>query len=90
VNIFLSILDPIVVFFVVWSLARTLWQWQTNFWSLVLAAVVTLAFTIFGIVSLVAASGLTTRSTFDQGALLIFLIGISVAVALSWRKKPVG
>jgi hypothetical protein len=90
VRIFLSILDFVIVFVVVISLARSVWRGQSGkFWSLVLAACVTLAFAIFGLISLLAASGLTTKSPFDQGALLIFLIGMAIATGMSWGKKPV-
>jgi hypothetical protein len=43
---------------------------------------------IFGIVSILAASGLTDNTGFNQGALLIFLVATAIASWLSWGKSP--
>lgn len=80
----LSILDIIVVLAVVISLVRAVWKGRE---SLILSAFLTLVFAVFGLVSLLAASGLTGRSPFDQGALLVFLVVIAAAMRMSWAKQ---
>ena len=71
--IILRILDLVVVLLVVMNVSRAVWKAQ----SLVLSVFVTAAVAIFGLVSLLAASGLTAGSAFDQGALLAFLVAFT-------------
>ena len=86
----LSILDFVVVLMVVMNIALAIWREPSgNSSSLALSVPVTAAAAIFGLVSLLAASGLTTSAAFNQGALLIFLVATAVATRM-WRvKKPV-
>jgi hypothetical protein len=85
----LSILDIAVVLLAVISLSRAVWKGPTeNSGSLVLSIVLTVAFTIFGLVSISAAAGLAADSLFNQGALLIFLTAIAIVATLSWTGKP--
>ena len=83
--IILRILDFMVVLLVVMNVSRAVWKAQ----SLVLSVFVTAAVAIFGLVSLLAASGLTAGSAFHQGALLVFLVAIAVATNMSRASKPV-
>jgi hypothetical protein len=86
----LSILDFAVVLLVVISVSRAVWKGPSgNSGSLVLSLCTAAALAIFGVVSLLAASGLTDRSAFHQGALLIFLVAIAVTSGVSWANKPV-
>ena len=72
--IILSILDIVVVLLVVINVSRAVWTGPSGHPpALLLSLCATLAVLIFGLVSVVAADGLTTSSTFHQAALLIFL-----------------
>jgi hypothetical protein len=85
----LSILDVAVVLFVVISLSRAVWKGpRESSHSLALSIVLTVVFTIFGLVSISAAAGLAADSIFNQGALLIFLAAIAIVASLSWTDKP--
>jgi hypothetical protein len=86
----LSILDLIVLAVVVFSVARALWSSEPgNSGYTLLAVVITVALLIFGVVSMCAATGLTTSSGFNQGALLIFLVATGIVSRLYWAPKPV-
>lgn len=80
---FLSILDIVVVLLVVFTVARAVWIGAPS--SPLLASSVTLALLIFGTVSLCAADGLTTNTTFNQSALFIYLAAIA---AVTQAAKP--
>ena len=85
----LSILDLVVVLVVVISVSRAVWEGPTeSSRSLALSVLLILAFSIFGIVSLLAAAGLTTASAFNQGALFIFLVVTAIAAGVTWMNKP--
>jgi hypothetical protein len=86
----LSILDFVVVLLVVMNVSLAIWKEPSgSSSSLVLSVCVTAAVAIFGLVSLTAASGLTTSSAFDQGSLAIFLVATAVATRMWRAKKPV-
>ena len=84
-SLILGILDFIVVFVVVISVWRAIWKAR---W-LALSVLVTVAVAIFGLVSLLAASGLTDLSAFHQGALLIFLVATAAVSVVSFGNKPI-
>jgi hypothetical protein len=79
----LLILDLLIVLTVVISVSRAVWVAAS---SRALALVIIAAMIIFGLVSLSAANGLTAASSFNQWALLIFLVAIAVTARLSWQK----
>ena len=78
----LLILDLLVVLTVVLSVSRAVWVAAR---SKALALVIIAAMIIFGLVSLSAANGLTFASSFNQWALLIFLVVIAVVARISWQ-----
>ena len=82
----LSILDWLVKLVVVISLARAVWNGTTR--SGLLGAVLTVAFLLFGLVSMCAGAGLESGSAFNQGALLIFLVLIAIVASRSWVNNP--
>jgi phosphatidylglycerophosphate synthase len=87
--IILSFLDFLVIFVVVISVSRAVWTGPSeSSHSLALSIFLALAFIILGIVSLLAASGLTDNSAFNQGALLIFLVATAITACISWVKRP--
>jgi hypothetical protein len=87
--ILLRIFDLLVVLAVVITAMRVLWQQSSsNLGMLLLAICLTVALAIFGVVSLVAASGLAAGAGFDQGALFIFLVAIAIASGVAWVSKP--
>jgi hypothetical protein len=89
VETILSILDFVVVLAVVISLSRAVWKGPSeSSRSLALTSLLTVAFIIFGLVSLVAAAGLSAGSAFNQRALLISLVAIAAAIYMSWVNKP--
>jgi hypothetical protein len=88
-EIILSILDFVVTLVVVISISRAVWKGPSkSSRSLALSLLLTLAFSVFGLVSLLGAAGLTAGSAYSQRALLIFLVAIAIAVYLSWVNKP--
>lgn len=80
----LSIIDFIVVLLVVFNLSRSVWAGPGAPSSPLLAIVVTIAFLLFGMVSLCAADGLTTAATFHQVAILVFLVPTAL-LTFTWK-----
>ena len=81
----LSIADLIVVLAVVISVSRAVWNEDR---SGLLSAFIIAAMIIFGLVSFSAAYGLAESSSFNQVALLVFLLAIAIVVRIGWAKKP--
>jgi predicted neutral ceramidase superfamily lipid hydrolase len=89
-GIILGILDFVVVVAVVMSVSRAVWNGQSqSSRSVLLSALIGLVMLVFGLVSFTAAYGLAENSSFNQGALLIFLVAIGVAARISWADKSV-
>lgn len=85
---FLMILDFLVVLAVVVSVSRAVWNGQSeSSRSVLLSALIVLAMLIFGLVSMSAASGLTSSSSSNQVALLIFLVAIAIVALMSWADQ---
>ena len=85
---FLMVLDFLVVLAVVVSVSRTVWNGQSgSSRSVLLSALIVLAMLIFGLVSMSAASGLTSSSSSNQVALLIFLVAIAIVALMSWADQ---
>ncbi len=85
---FLGTLDVLVVLAVVVSVSRAVWNGQSeNSRSLLLSGLIVLAMCIFGLVSMSAASGLTSSSSSNQVALLIFLVAIAIVALMAWADK---
>lgn len=85
---FLVILDFLVVLAVVVSVSRAVWNGQSeSSRSVLLSALIVLAMLIFGLVSMSAASGLTSSSSSNQVALLIFLVAIAIVALMSWADQ---
>jgi hypothetical protein len=84
-RIVLSILDLLVVLAVVISASRAVWIEQR---SRLLSGFIVAAMIIFGLVSLSAAFGLAESSSFNQAALFIFLLAISVVARIGWANEP--
>jgi hypothetical protein len=85
----LSLLDILVVLFVVISVARAIWNGPSEGSGMsLLGALLTLVLMIFGTVSMLAANGLTDNTAFNEGALLIFLVAIAGVAGMSWAKNP--
>ena len=83
----LTILDFVVVLLVVMNVSLAILKEPSgNSSSPALSVLAIVAVAIFGLVSLMAASGLTAGSGFTQGALLIFLVVTAVATRM-WRSK---
>jgi glucan phosphoethanolaminetransferase (alkaline phosphatase superfamily) len=82
--IILTILDLLVLVAVVISVFRAVNGGTT---SRLLSACIVVAMIIFGLVSFAAANGLTVASTFNQAALLIFLVAIAVVTRIAWAKN---
>lgn len=80
----LSIIDLIVVLLVVCDVSRAVWAGPGAPSSPLLAAVVTVAILLFGLVSLCAADGLTTNAAFHQIAILIFLLPAAL-LTFAWK-----
>jgi predicted neutral ceramidase superfamily lipid hydrolase len=78
-GIILGILDFVVVVAVVMSVSRAVWNGQSQSSpSVLLSALIGLVMLVFGLVFFTAAYGLAENSSFNQGALLIFLVAIGV------------
>ena len=76
----LSILDIAVVVLVVFTVARAVWSGPAGTASSpLLSYLILLCLCIFGIVSLCGADNLTTNTTYNQTALLIALVAITLA-----------
>lgn len=87
---FLTILDPLVVLAVVVSVLRAVWTGQRErSRSTLLCFVVLVVMFVFGMVSISAASGLTS-DPLNQLALLIFLVAIASVAFMSWADKSTG
>ena len=87
---FLQILDPLVVLAVVVSVARAVWTGQRErSRSALLSFVILLVMVVFGLVSISAASGLTS-DPLNQLALLVFLVAIAIVALMSWADKSTG
>jgi len=85
---FLVVLDFLVVLAVVVSVSRAVWNGQSeSSRSVLLSALIVLAMCIFGLVSMSAASGLTSSSSSNQVALLIFLVAIAIVALMSWADQ---
>ena len=85
---FLVILDFLVVLAVVVSVSRAVWNGQSeSSRSVLLSALIVLAMLVFGLVSMSAASGLTSSSSSNQVALLIFLVAIAIVALMSWADQ---
>jgi hypothetical protein len=85
---FLGTLDVLVVLAVVVSVSRAVWNGQSaNSRSLLLSGLIVLAMCVFGLVSMSAASGLTSSSSANQFALLIFLAAIAIVALMAWADK---
>jgi hypothetical protein len=85
---FLLILDFLVVVAVVVSVSRAVWNGQSeSSRSVLLSGLIVLAMLVFGLVSISAASGLTSSSSSNQVALLIFLVAIAIVVLMSWADQ---
>jgi len=82
----LEILDWVVKIAVVISLTRAVWKGTTR--SGLLSVVLTVAFLLFGLVSLCAGAGLEAGSTFNQVHLLIFLVLIAIVASRTLVSKP--
>ena len=82
----LSIIDVVIVLLVVFNLSRSVWAGPGAPSSPLLAGVATIAFLLFGIVSLCAADGLTTAATFDQVAILVFLLPAAL-LTFTWKTQ---
>jgi predicted neutral ceramidase superfamily lipid hydrolase len=87
-GIILGILDFVVVVAVVMSVSRAVWSGQSqSSRSVLLSALIVLVMLVFGVVSFTAAYGLAENSSFNQGALLIFLLAIAIVARMSWADK---
>jgi hypothetical protein len=87
---FLTILDPLVVLAVVASVSRAVWRGQPErSRSVLLSFVILVVLLVFGLVSISAASGLTS-DPLNQLALLVFLVAIAIVALLSWADKSTG
>ena len=85
---FLMILDFLVVLAVVVSVSRAVWNGQSeSSRSVLLSGLIVLAMLVFGLVSMSAASGLTSSSSSNQVALLIFLVAIAIVALMSWTDQ---
>jgi len=85
---FLGTLDVLVVLAVVVSVSRAVWNGQSaSSRSLLLSGLIVLAMCVFGLVSMSAASGLTSSSSSNQFALLIFLVAIAIVALMAWADK---
>ncbi len=85
---FLGTLDVLVVLAVVVSVSRAVWNGQSaNSRSVLLSGLIVLAMCVFGLVSMSAASGLTSSSSSNQFALLIFLVAIAIVALMAWADK---
>jgi len=85
---FLGTLDVLVVLAVVVSVSRAVWNGQSeNSRSLLLTGLIVLVMCVFGLVSMSAASGLTSSSSSNQVALLIFLVAIAIVALMAWADK---
>jgi len=85
---FLGTLDVLVVLAVVVSVSRAVWNGQSaNSRSVLLSSLIVLAMCVFGLVSMSAASGLTSSSSSNQFALLIFLVAIAIVALMAWADK---
>lgn len=85
---FLGILDFLVVLGVIVSVSRAVWNGQSaNSRSLLLSGLIVLAMCVFGLVSVSAASGLTSSSSFNQIVLLILLVAIAIVALMSWADQ---
>lgn len=87
-RIVLAILDVLVVLYVVISVSRAVWNVETR--SRVLSGFIIAAMVIFGLVSFTAAYGLAESSSFNQWALLIFLVAIATVARNSWKEPSTG
>jgi hypothetical protein len=88
--IVLNILAFVVVLAVVISASYAVRKaLPANAPSLILFLCVTAALLILALVALVGTSGLTDRSAFHQGALIIFLVAIAVTCRLFWASKRI-
>lgn len=86
----LSILDFVVILLVVINVALAIRKEPSGSYSSpVLSIFGIAAVAVCGLVSLMAATGLTTSAAFHQGALLIFLVATAGATRLWRAKKPV-
>ena len=84
----LSVLDFAVVLLVVMSVLRAVSKGPSaGSGSALLSVLLALALMIFGMVSIMAASGLTDNSDFNQGALVIFLVATAITAGMSWMAK---
>lgn len=84
---FLGILDPLVVLAVVVSVVRAVWTGQSeSSRSVLLSFFIVLAMFVFGLVSMSAASGLTSSPS-NQLALLVFLVAIAIVALMAWADK---
>jgi predicted neutral ceramidase superfamily lipid hydrolase len=87
-RIILGILDFVVVVAVVMTVSRAVWSGQSqSSRSVLLSALIVLVMLVFGVVSFTAAYGLAENSSFNQGALLIFLLAIVIVARMSWADK---
>lgn len=87
---FLQTLDVLVVLAVVLSVPRAVWRGQSeSSRSVLLCFLIFLVMCVFGLVSMAAASGLTSSPS-NQFALLIFLVAIAFVVLMSWTDKSTG
>lgn len=88
-RIVLGIADFIVLLAAVVTVSRAVWRGQSETSrSLLLSACIVLALIVFGPVSFSAAYGLAESSSFNQAALLVFLVAIAVLVRIGWTQKP--
>jgi len=87
-RIVLAVLDVLVVLYVVISVSRAVWNGPTR--SRLLTGFIIAAMIIFGLVSFTAAYGLAESSSFNQWALLIFLVAIAIAASNSWKESSPG
>ena len=88
-RIVLSIADFIVVLAVVISVSRAVWRGQSEQpRSPVLFAFIILAMLLFGLVSFTAGYGLAESSSFNQVALLVFLVSIGIVARIGWANEP--
>lgn len=84
----LTILDIAVVLLVVFTVARAVWKGPAGITSpLLLSFLILLCLCVFGMVSLCGADNLTTNSSFNQTALLIALVTITLATCGAKPKK---
>jgi hypothetical protein len=81
----LTIIDVLVLLTLVISVSRAVRNGQPRGTGpLILSICIVVAVLIFAVVSFTAASGLAQSSSFNQVALLLFLIVIAVMARFSW------